>query len=176
MPQRAVPVVLIGRFSTYAGVGTFQSLPVAVTDFDSAEIGVWRGKMQADTTFDLKLEASLDRESWIELASSDPGADSETLHVVSLGAQARQQGLLLAEQLRETLPALRVLTHCGDGSFKSQFKKADRSGARYALVLGEQELQRREAGLKPLREHAEQQTVAFDALGGILPGLLGLES
>ncbi|HHJ17733.1 MAG TPA: histidine--tRNA ligase [Gammaproteobacteria bacterium] len=98
------------------------------------------------------------------------------LYVVSLGAQARQQGLLLSEQLREALPALRVLTHCGEGSFKSQFKKADRSGARYALVLGEEELQRREAGLKPLRERGEQQTVAFDALGGMLAGLLDLES
>ena len=98
------------------------------------------------------------------------------LYVVSVGEQARQQGLLLSEQLREALPALRVLTHCGDGSFKSQFKKADRSGAHYALVLGEEEIQRREAGLKPLRERGEQQTVAFDALGQTLAGLLGLAS
>lgn len=98
------------------------------------------------------------------------------LYVVSVGEQAQQQGLLLSEQLRDALPALRVLTHCGGGSFKSQFKKADRSGARYALVLGEEEVERREAGLKPLLEHGEQLTVGFDELGDRLAGLLGLKS
>jgi histidyl-tRNA synthetase len=86
------------------------------------------------------------------------------LYIVTVGAQAERHGLLLSEQLRDALPSLRVMTHCGGGSFKSQFKKADRSGARFALVLGEDEMARRQAGIKSLREQTEQQTVGFEDL------------
>ena len=97
---------------------------------------------------------------------------SPHLYLVTVGEQAQRQGLLLSEQLRDTLPNLRIVTHCGGGSFKSQFKKADRSGARYALVLGEDEVQRREIGIKHLRERKEQETVSYDALDGRLVQLL----
>ena len=99
---------------------------------------------------------------------------SPHLYVVVMGEQAQRHGLLLAERLRDALPQLRVLTHCGGGSFKSQFKKADRSGARYALVLGDAEVDRREVGIKPLREHREQETVSFDALPTRVAHLLEL--
>ena len=95
------------------------------------------------------------------------------LYIVTVGEQARRQGLLLSERLRDALPSLRIMTHCGGGSFKSQFKKADRSGARYALVLGEDELQRGEIGIKPLRERTDQETVPRDALDGRLAKLFG---
>jgi len=93
------------------------------------------------------------------------------LYIVTVGEQAQRHGLLLSEQLREALPALRVMTHCGGGSFKSQFKKADRSGARFALVLGDDEVAKRQAGLKALREELEQQTVGFEELPGRLAQL-----
>ena len=96
------------------------------------------------------------------------------LYVVLVGEQAQRQGLLLAERLRDALPRLRLLTHCGGGSFKSQFKKADRSGARYALVLGDEEVTRRQVGIKPLREGGEQQTVSFDELDSRVAHLLQL--
>ena len=96
---------------------------------------------------------------------------SPHLYIVTVGEQAQRQGLLLSERLRDALPKLRILTHCGGGSFKSQFKKADRSGARYALVLGEDEVQRREIGIKPLRERKDQETVSYDALGDRLARL-----
>lgn len=95
------------------------------------------------------------------------------LYLVAPGTLAQQQGLLLAERLRDLLPQLRVITHCGGGSFKSQFRKADRSGARYALVLGEEEVQKREVGLKPLRENSEQEMVHFDQLAARLASLFG---
>ncbi len=98
------------------------------------------------------------------------------LYLVAMGEVAQREGLLLAESLRDALPWLRIQTHCGGGSFKSQFKKADRSGAHYALVLGEDEVARREAGLKPLRERSEQQTVAFDALAAHLQQLFGADA
>lgn len=95
------------------------------------------------------------------------------LYLVAPGTLAQQHGLLLAERLRDTLPQLRVISHCGGGSFKSQFRKADRSGARYALVLGDEEVQKREAGLKPLRDNGEQETIHFDELGARLASLFG---
>jgi histidyl-tRNA synthetase len=98
---------------------------------------------------------------------------SPHLYIVTVGEQAQQQGLLLSERLRDALPKLRILTHCGGGSFKSQFKKADRSGARYALVLGEDEVQRGEIGIKPLRERIDQETVSEDVLHGRLAQLFG---
>lgn len=90
--------------------------------------------------------------------------DDPQVYIVTLGEAAQREGLLLSERLREALPRLHIVTHCGGGSFKSQFKKADRSGARYALVLGDDEVAGREAGLKPLREQGEQHTVSFEAL------------
>jgi len=99
---------------------------------------------------------------------------SPHLYVVLVGEQAQRQGLLLAEQLRDALPQLRLVTHCGGGSFKSQFKKADRSGARYALVLGEEEVNKRQVGVKPLRTEGDQQTVSFDELDSCVARLLQL--
>lgn len=86
------------------------------------------------------------------------------LYVVAMGDTAQRAGLLIAERLRDDLPWLRIQTHCGGGSFKSQFKKADRSGAHYALVIGEDEVAREEAGIKSLRDRSEQQSVAFSDL------------
>jgi histidyl-tRNA synthetase len=99
----------------------------------------------------------------------------ETLdaYLVALGAGAQREAMQLAERLRDALPGLRLMTHCGGGSFKSQFKKADRSGARLALVLGEGELARGVIGIKPLRDDSEQQEVALDDLSATLGGLLG---
>lgn len=70
-----------------------------------------------------------------------------------------RQALALAESIRSELPHLRLITHCGGGSFKSQMKKADRSGAAYALVLGSNELEQGAVIIKPLRgEFNTEQT------------------
>ena len=89
-------------------------------------------------------------------------------YLVTLGAAARQRGLKLAEELRDELPELRLLSHCGGGSFKAQFKKADRSGARFALILGEGELERGVVGVKPLRDDSGQQEIALNDLTAFL--------
>jgi histidyl-tRNA synthetase len=85
-------------------------------------------------------------------------------YLVAVGDRSQAKALIVAERLRDALPSLRLLCHCGGGSVKSQFKKADRSGARYALVLGEGELERGVVGVKPLREEREQLDVAMDEL------------
>lgn len=67
-------------------------------------------------------------------------------------------------QLREQYPNLRLMTDCSSGSFKSQLKKADKSGATYALVIGSNELESETVNLKPLRDDAEQKTVPLSEL------------
>ncbi|MCF6354743.1 MAG: histidine--tRNA ligase [Candidatus Polarisedimenticolaceae bacterium] len=99
----------------------------------------------------------------LEETGIEPEAQIDA-YLVLMGDEPQRQGLLLAEQLRDQLPGLRLLTHCGGGGFKSQFKKADRSGARYALILGEDELAKGVVGIKNLREQSEQQEMALDQL------------
>lgn len=89
-------------------------------------------------------------------------------YLVVAGEAAQTHGLLLAEQLRDALPQLRLLTHCGGGSFKSQMKKADRSGAQVALILGEEEMQNNAIGIKYLREDRPQETVSQQQLNEVL--------
>ncbi len=86
------------------------------------------------------------------------------LYVCAFGEPAELAALTLAEQLRTAIPGLRLLVNAGAGSFKSQFKKADKSGARFALILGEDEVANRVVGFKPLRDEGEQQNIAWDAL------------
>ncbi len=103
----------------------------------------------------------------LELAGhvAEPPADA---YLVAVGERAQQAAPVLAERLRDVVPALRLITHCGGGSFKSQFKKADKSGARYALVLGDLELERDVFGVKPLRQEGEQRDLGFDELAAFL--------
>ena len=86
------------------------------------------------------------------------------VYVCAFGEAAELAALTLTERLRDELPGLRLLLNSGGGSFKSQFKKADKSGARYALILGDDELAGRVVGCKPLRDDSEQQSIAWDAL------------
>jgi histidyl-tRNA synthetase len=104
-----------------------------------------------------------------DLAQRLPAAD---LYLIMVGDEAQRRGMQLAESLRNELPTLRLLCHCGGGSFKSQFKKADKSSARYALVLGGDELAHGEVGLKPLREAGEQQQIKLESLAATLNSIL----
>jgi len=97
------------------------------------------------------------------------GAESAVdVYLALAGAAAERAGLQLAERLRDALPGLRIEANCGGGSFKSQLKRADRSGARLALILGDDELARGVATLKPLREMTEQHQVPLDELPAAL--------
>ncbi len=87
-------------------------------------------------------------------------------YLVLLGDKAKQKGATLAESLRDS--GLRVIMHCGDGSLKSQMKKADNSGARYAIILGDDELINGKASVKNLRETGEQIQLSFNDLAAAL--------
>ncbi|MBE9562543.1 MAG: histidine--tRNA ligase, partial [Proteobacteria bacterium] len=82
-----------------------------------------------------------------------------------------KQGLHLAESLRNALPNLRLLVNCGNGSFKSQFKRADKSGAKLALILAEDELANQKITLKYLREKRPQVILAQSELINYLKNL-----
>jgi histidyl-tRNA synthetase len=78
----------------------------------------------------------------------------------------------LTKQLRETLPELRIIVHCGGGSLKSQFKKADKSGAQLALILGDQELDNQVVAIKFLRKDIPQEEIPQQGLASYLQGKL----
>lgn len=86
------------------------------------------------------------------------------VYVCAFGEPAELAALGLAEKLRDAVPGIRLLLNAGAGSFKSQFKKADKSGAQFALILGDDELAARVVGFKPLRGEGEQQNIAWEAL------------
>jgi len=77
------------------------------------------------------------------------------VYVVHQAPESQLVAMDLAEQLRDH--GLDVLLHCGGGSFKSQFRRADASGAAYAVVLGEDELKQGQATVKDLRDPAVSQ-------------------
>jgi histidyl-tRNA synthetase len=99
-----------------------------------------------------------------EEAGALPAVGEADVYLVLVGAAAERAGMRLAEQLRDGLPGRRVLINCGGGSFKAQFKRADRSGAALAVVLGDSELAAGVAGLKPLRGPGEQASIPLDGL------------
>lgn len=94
------------------------------------------------------------------------------VYVTAMGDKAMGPALELAESLRNTMPGSIIISHCGGGSFKSQMKKADKSGAQYALVLGENELAAGTVGLKPLRSNEDQRDVHTAELSSVLKDLL----
>ncbi|MDX8129928.1 histidine--tRNA ligase [Methylomonas sp. OY6] len=100
----------------------------------------------------------------LELLDNVPVAASTDVYMIRVGTNAEAAGMRLAERIRDALPGLKLQVNCGGGSFKSQFKKADKSGAEYAIIIGDDEAQRGEVALKPLRIDAEQSTHNHDQL------------
>tara|TARA_A100001035_G_scaffold194248_1_gene155350 strand:- start:208 stop:1476 length:1269 start_codon:yes stop_codon:yes gene_type:complete len=99
-------------------------------------------------------------------------ADAPDLYALSVGDAARTQALTLADRLRRATGAS-VIVHLGQGKLKAQMKKADASGARFALIIGEDELAAGEVSLRDLRETGEQQRVKFGDLNAIVAERLG---
>jgi histidyl-tRNA synthetase len=82
--------------------------------------------------------------------------------VIGVGDAARRKSFAIAESLRDRLPRLRVLLAQPQASLKTQLKRADRSGARYALIIGEDELASDKVSLKALRAEAPQRSLSLD--------------
>jgi histidyl-tRNA synthetase len=93
-------------------------------------------------------------------------------YLVLAGAAAERAGLGLAEGWREALPGVRIEVNAGGGGIKSQMKRADQSGARIALLLGDDELARGVIGIKDLRGGAEQRDVANESVAAELRAIM----
>ncbi len=115
------------------------------------------------------------------LMLADAGAVSAErpadVYAMSVGQGAHRAALAAVEALRDASPQLKVVQHTGGGSFKSQMKKADRSGARVALIWGEDEAASGSVTVRPLRESAggargEQRTVPVSELQAALDAAL----
>jgi len=119
---------------------------------------------------------ALGMERLVELVRDNaPTETAPHAYIVPLGDAAEARALALAEQLRDQVAGLHVLTHCGGGSLKAAMKKADKSGAAVALIIGEQELA---AGLElvmPLRSGDEQFPLEQSALNERLMNIVAAQ-
>ncbi len=95
----------------------------------------------------------------MEAQGNVPAPAVPDIYLAHFGAQAQTYALSAAEQLRDA--GLRVLLHCGGGNFKTQMKKADASGARFAVIIGDDEVGEGKVSLKSLRAQAEQVMVTI---------------
>jgi len=89
-------------------------------------------------------------------------------YLVTAGDEARRRAFGIAEALRTELPAYKLAMDCTAGGFKAQLRRADRSGARLALILGEDELGTGSVSVKPLRGDGPQTTVKLEELAAVL--------
>ncbi len=121
------------------------------------------GKPCAAAGFAIGLErlAALFEESQLK----DPVID---VYLVLMGEQAERIGMQVATEIRTELPRCAVVINCGGGSIKSQMKRADRSNARLAIILGEDEIKNNNVSVKFLREQRDQETQSQDNLVSFL--------
>lgn len=101
-------------------------------------------------------------------AMGQQASDTLDIFVITVDRAAQIHALPRIEALRSALPNLAIQMNLGGGSFKSQFKRADKSGARYALVYGESEVGSNSVTLKPLRGEGEQATFPDEKLASWL--------
>lgn len=94
----------------------------------------------------------------VRLAGQVPQAQAPDVFVMAQGDAAQRAALGLAERLRDAMPGRGIVVHCGSAKFKTQFRRADESGARLALIVGDDELARGVVALKPLRGAEGTQT------------------
>ena len=126
------------------------------------------GKESPAAGFALGIERLLSLMEESDAALENNGID---VYLITPGDSSISHAMQLAETLRDQLPALKIQTHCGGGSFKNQIKKADKSGAVLALILGEDELKNNNVTIKYLREKKDQVTIAQDAVAEFLQTL-----
>jgi histidyl-tRNA synthetase len=110
--------------------------------------------------------------SLLKAARIDVPDARPAVFLVLAGAAAERAGLALADRLREALPGLGVQANLGGGGIKAQMKRADKSGAAIALIIGDDEAGRRMAAVKPLRAEAPQQECGWDELPARITALL----
>lgn len=144
----------LGAQATVCGGGRYDDL-----------IALLGGKPAPAVGFAIGMERLLDL--WMQCSPEKPPAECD-VYVIHQGEQAQRQATMLAETIRDQ--GANVIVHAGPSGFKAQFRRADASGARFAVILGEDELAANEASVKWLRAESNapeggQQRVPFGALG-----------
>lgn len=129
------------------------------------------GKPTKGVGFAMGVERLILMLETLDLVPGTVGAGAD-IYVMGMGEAGEAAALKVSEDLRDALTERTIVSHCGAGSFKSQMKKADRSGARYALILGDNEVSSGTVSLKPLRTEEEQRSIPQDALAEELKTLL----
>ena len=118
---------------------------------------------------------ALGLERLIELIEIPPDRQKENnldVYLVLMGEAATAKGMPLAEQWRTELPHLKLQVNCGGGSIKSQMKKADKSNAEVAFILGDDEIEKNVVAIKYLREKKEQEIIELDKINDYLKSSL----
>ncbi|GAL23809.1 histidyl-tRNA synthetase [Vibrio variabilis] len=126
------------------------------------------GKPTPAVGFAMGLERLVLMMETLELTEVRRSVDA---YVVTAGEGTMMAGMKLAENLREAIPGIRVMNHFGGGNFKKQFKRADKVGAVYALVLGENEVAENTVVVKDL-QGGEQETIAQTELAAKLANII----
>ncbi|WP_103881208.1 histidine--tRNA ligase [Vibrio hangzhouensis] len=126
------------------------------------------GKATPAVGFAMGLERLVLMMETLELTEVRRSVD---VYVVTAGEGTMMAGMKLAENLREAIPGIRVMSHFGGGNFKKQFKRADKVGAVYALVLGENEVAENTVVVKDL-QGGEQETIAQTELAAKLADII----
>ena len=147
----------LGSQGTVCAGGRYDSLIQHLGGKDSYAVG-----------FALGMERLIDL---LDLPERFDQAARPHAYLIRSGEAAERAGARLAETLRDAIPSLRLVVHCGGGSFKSQFKRADKSEAGLALILGDDEVHNNLVGIKYLRQQAEQVTLPQSEL---IPYLLSV--
>ena len=147
----------LGAQGTVCGGGRYDSL-----------VEIFGGKPMPAAGFAVGLERLILLMQALEITVSSP-AD---LYVIAADDVTYRHTLPRMDALRRQFPDLNIVQHLGGGSFKSQFKRADKSGASWALVYGETEVTNNQVTLKPLRSEAAQRTIDDAELTAFLADFL----
>ncbi|HEY4373353.1 MAG TPA: histidine--tRNA ligase [Burkholderiales bacterium] len=148
----------LGSQGTICGGGRYDGL-----------IELFGGKSEPAVGFAIGVERLVELVKQTGALAGSPRCDVYVVHQ-STRAEGARYAFGLAEKLRNT--GLEVVLHCGGGSFKSQMKKADGSGAEFAVIVGDEELAAGEATLKALRSEAAQERIKADQLAARIIELL----
>jgi histidyl-tRNA synthetase len=103
-----------------------------------------------------------------EVCDGEAPAAEADIYIVAVGETALAGGFGIAERLRDAMPQRGIELNLGGGGFKSQMKRADKSGADWVVIIGDDEMSRGEAALKPLRQGGDQVSVPFEQLTAVL--------
>ncbi len=111
----------------------------------------------------------------LEKQGLSPQRERPQIYLVVAGEHSEIAAFQLAEQLRDAWPDLALQVNLGGGSFKTQFKRADKSGAEFAVLLGDDEMARGVVGVKALRRESVQEECPIAEISERLGVLLGLK-